>query len=87
MPLLSYKNLYRFAKGIRSIRIENLITGNGCDQILGFAEIDDIVHPARNHMNRFNLVATDFKFLLLFSIQESFDCFYIIFLYKNYFPY
>ena len=39
------------------IRIKNLIAGHHRDQILCLRQIDDIVRPARNHMDGFDLVS------------------------------
>ena len=55
-------SLHRFPECIRMSRIKDLIAGHNSNQILGVRQIDDIVCPSRNHINRFNLLTTDFKF-------------------------
>ena len=43
------------------LRVKNFITGHHRHQILCFRQVDDIVGPARDHINCFNLISADFK--------------------------
>ena len=43
------------------IRVKNLITGHDRHQIFRLRQIDDVVRPAGNHVDRLKLVAGDLK--------------------------
>ena len=53
--------LHNLKKSIRSLRVEYLIAGHYCDQILCITQVNDIVCPAGNHVDSFNLIAGHFK--------------------------
>ena len=42
--------------------IEHLITGHYGNQVFCIRQVDDIVCPSRNHINRFDLISADLKF-------------------------
>ena len=41
---------------VRPVRVENFVAGHHRHQILGIAQVDDVVRPARDHIHRFDLV-------------------------------
>ena len=49
-------------KRIRVSRIEDLVAGHYGDKVLGFAEIDDVVGPAGDHVDGFDLITGYLKF-------------------------
>ena len=65
------EHLHFFKKSIWLIRIEHLVARHHRHQIFCLAQVDDIVRPARYHMNRFNLIAADFKFHGLTSVDVA----------------
>ena len=46
---------------VRLIRIENFVAVHHCHQILGIAEVDDVVRIARKHVHRLDVVAAHLK--------------------------
>ena len=53
--------LHRFKERIRVVGIKQLIRPHEGDEVLGVAEIDDVVRPAGDHVDGFDLVAADLK--------------------------
>lgn len=47
--------------------IKYLITSHNSDEILCVRQVDNVVSPTRNHINRFNLISANLKF-------HSFPC-------------
>ena len=64
--------LYRFKKGVRMVGIEQLIRPHEGDEILGVRKIDDIMCPAGNHVDGFDLVARNLKADLLVRMDIAF---------------
>ena len=56
-----YLTLYRFKKCVRMIRIKKLVCPHESDEVLSVAEIDDIMRPAGDHVNGFDLVTAELK--------------------------
>ena len=54
--------LHLLKECIRMVWIKHLITSHDSNQIFSIRQIDDIMCPAGDHVNCFNLVAADLKF-------------------------
>ena len=67
-----YLTLYRFKKCVRMIRIKKLVCPHESDEVLSVAEIDDIMRPAGDHVDGFNLIAADLKADLLVCMDIAF---------------
>ena len=48
-------------EGIWFVRIEHLVAVHHCHQILGVAEVDDVVRITRKHVHRLDVVAAHLK--------------------------
>ena len=57
--------LYRFCKGIRMAWVEDFVTGHDGYQVLGIAQVDNVVCPAGDHVDGLDFVAGNFKFYRL----------------------
>ena len=51
------------------VGVEQLVCPHEGDEVLGIAEIDDIVRPAGDHVDGFDLVAADLKADLLVRVD------------------
>ena len=52
---------YRFKKRIRLVGIEDLVGPHEGNEILGLAEVDDVMRVSRQHVNRLDLLTADLK--------------------------
>ena len=59
----------RLKEGVRLGGIEELVGPHQSNQVLGFAEIDDVVGIAGQHVDRLNVLAADLKFQDLICAQ------------------
>ena len=63
--------LHLLEERIRLLRIKDLITSHDSNQIFRVRQIDDIVSPARDHVNCFDLIPAYFKLHHLSSVNIS----------------
>ena len=56
-----YLLLHRLEESVRVVRVEDLVASHHGYQIFRFRQIDDVVGPAGNHVNRLNFVPGNFK--------------------------
>ena len=54
------------------VGIEQLVRPHEGDEVFGVAEIDDVVRPAGDHVDGFDLVATDLKADFLIRMDIAF---------------
>ena len=66
-----YLLLYRLEKGVRVVRVKDLVTGHHRHKILRFRQIDDVVGPAGNHVDSLNLVPGNLKLYRFASVDVS----------------
>lgn len=59
----------RFKKRIRMVGVEQLVRPHEGDEVFGVAEIDDIMRPAGDHVDSFDLVARHLKTDLLIRVD------------------
>lgn len=65
----SFLELNHLKERIRTIRVKNLITSHNRNQIFSLTQVDNIVGPAGDHMNSFNLVSRDLELYSLTDID------------------
>lgn len=68
--------LHRLPKSIRVTWIKYLIAGHNSNKILRVTEIDDVMGPARYHVDSLDLITTDLKLNFL-------SCVYVTLLYQT----
>ena len=61
--------LHRIKERIRMVGIKELIRPHEGDEVLGFTQIDDIMRPAGDHVDGFDLVTADLKADLLIRVD------------------
>lgn len=66
-----WQSLHLLKKCIRLLRIKNLITSHDSNQIFRIRQIDDIMSPAGNHIDCFDLIPAYFKFHRLSGVNIS----------------
>ena len=62
---------YRFTKGIRMAGIKYFIAGHHRDKIIRIRQVNDIMCPAGDHIDRLNLVSAYFKFHRLIGVNVA----------------
>ena len=74
---LSFRSFFVYSqsnllvKGVRVVRVKNLVAGHHRHQIFRLRQIDDIVSPAGNHVDSLNFVPGNFKLHRFSSVDVS----------------
>ena len=64
--------LYLLEKSIRPVRIKDLVAGHDSNKVFRIRQIDNVMCPAGDHVNCFDLIAGYFEFNSLTGIDIAF---------------
>lgn len=63
--------LHRVIKCIRMVWVKLLVCPHKGEEVLGVGQVDDVVRPAGDHMDGFNLVAAHLKRYLFIRVDVA----------------